>query len=163
MERTKRYFTGVACGRGHVAERYASGGCCQCRAENAHAWRLRHPSENTESMRRQAERPDRKAARLLRAAKERARKHDLPFDITLDDVLPALLRGVCEATGLPFDFRSGNRRMPFVPSIDRIEPVLGYTRGNIQIVVWALNAARGPWGDAVFLQVTDAFKTHRMR
>lgn len=93
---------------------------------------------------------------MLRAARTRAKKKELPFNLELSDVLPALQWGSCDVTGIPFEMATSKGRHPFTPSIDRIESAKGYVRGNIRIVVWALNAMRGDWGDEIMLQVADA-------
>jgi hypothetical protein len=41
----KRYFTGRPCKHGHVAERYATGGCVLCIATNHAVWRRLHPGK----------------------------------------------------------------------------------------------------------------------
>lgn len=54
--------------------------------------------------------------------------------------------GVCEVTGIPFDLDppgENSFRSRFTPSIDRIDPRLGYVTSNVQFVVDAYNSAKG--------------------
>ena len=60
--------------------------------------------------------------------------------ITLEWVEQKLLAGVCEVTGIAFEFeRNGN---PFFPSIDRIDSDKGYTPDNCRAVLWIINTAK---------------------
>lgn len=107
--------------------------------------------------------PRERARWLLRGIRTRCAKFDLPFNLTLDDILPAIARGTCDATGLPFVLSADKGRDPWTPSVDRREPAKGYIKGNVQVVVWALNAARGNWGDEVLFAIVDAMRASRGR
>lgn len=73
-------------------------------------------------------------------------------------MIEAKLRGgVCDATSMAFDMRVGGP-YALTPSLDRIDSMEGYMRMNVQVVVWAFNAARATWGDAVMLAVLEAYK-----
>lgn len=97
---------------------------------------------------------------LYNAARQRAKRKGIPFDLSLDWII-AGLGGVCAATGIPFDLSSsiGNgsgKRSPWAPSLDQISPSQGYTRGNTRLVVWAYNSAKSTWGDADVLKLALA-------
>ncbi len=72
----------------------------------------------------------------------------MDFDLT-KDWIQSRLEGVCELSGMPFDFLAAPRDI-FTPSIDRVNSELGYTQDNCRVIVWALNAAFGTWGEAAF-------------
>jgi len=80
------------------------------------------------------------------AAKLRAKKRGLEFDLKLADLGEPTH---CAASGVEFDltasFRSGNI---FVPSLDRIDPKLGYVRGNVRVVCHGYNLAKHTGTDA---------------
>lgn len=76
---------------------------------------------------------------MLRAATTRATKSGRTITIDLAFVVERLERGVCEVTGLPFDFTSNS---PFVPSLDRRDNAQGYTPENTQVVVLMYNSAK---------------------
>lgn len=99
--------------------------------------------------------PAGRAAHLVAAAKKRARVRHLPFDLAPVDIEPILARGVCERTGIPFQ-RIEHGRSPYSPSIDRILPSKGYVRGNVQVILYALNAAYGFWGEQVLREIVSA-------
>ena len=83
--------------------------------------------------------PHAKAVKMLGIAKHSAKKRGIEFDIRVEDIEQALRDGVCQVTGIAFDFGPCG---PWRPSIDRIDPRKGYTRNNIQIVVWIYNTAK---------------------
>lgn len=67
------------------------------------------------------------ANKLLKEAKYRAKKRNLAFNLTLNDIqVPA----ICPVFHTPLIFRGG----PDAPSIDRIDNSKGYTKDNIIIV-----------------------------
>lgn len=95
---------------------------------------------------------------LLFDAKRRAVKKGVPFSIGDAErarLEGAVAAGVCEVTGLALVKLDGTRN-PYSPSIDRIEPELGYVDGNVRIVAWALNMALGEWGLDVLLRLARA-------
>lgn len=105
------------------------------------------------------------AIQLLVAARSNARVAGREFRIRIDDVLPAFERGVCQRSGIPFTFpdgKSGTRA--FAPSLDRIDNSKGYIPGNVQVVLWMYNRAKGRDRDADVLRMARALvKQHRIR
>ncbi len=73
-------------------------------------------------------------------AKQRARKLGLLFDISPDDcVAPEF----CPILGLRLERNVGGRKpLPSSPSLDRIVPELGYTKGNVQVISQRANAMK---------------------
>lgn len=72
------------------------------------------------------------ARSMLASARKRAKKNGLPFDLELSDIkIPAY----CPVLGIPLvAAASKGAPTPNSPSIDRIKPELGYTKGNILVV-----------------------------
>lgn len=67
---------------------------------------------------------------LLRWAKRRADKYDVPFNLTVDDIdIPA----VCPVLGIPL-FHSEKVASDNSPTLDRIVPEVGYVAGNVIVV-----------------------------
>lgn len=77
-----------------------------------------------------------KAALAMR--RRDAANKGLPYEITLDDLLP--LPEHCPALGLPLDY-SGSRLggADNSPSIDRLNPELGYVKGNVVVLSMKAN------------------------
>lgn len=68
--------------------------------------------------------------RMLSAAKQRARKKQLPFMLTLADI--PQIPETCPVLGIPLK----------VPSLDRIVPSLGYVPGNVRVISCRANTLR---------------------
>ncbi len=99
-----------------------------------------------------------RAAYMLDAVKQRAKKKQRAFDLTIEDLLPQLEAGVCAMSGLSFDMSPtrNNVKRPWSPSVDQIDCRRGYVRGNIRVIVWVLNAALNSWGDEVLNTLVHA-------
>ena len=67
--------------------------------------------------------PERK---LLRAAKDRAKISGVDCTITLDDII---IPARCPILGKPLEAKTR-----YAPSLDRIDPALGYIPGNVWVV-----------------------------
>lgn len=100
---------------------------------------------------------------LVRSARTRARVKDIPFNIEPEDVYELFNNsyGRCQLTGILFEFDDGkerdiNERRPYLPSLDRIKPSIGYTKGNIRLVCSAVNIAMNTWGFEVLLRISAA-------
>lgn len=74
-------------------------------------------------------------------AKERAKKLNIPFDITKDYLkyLWDTQKGLCAISNIPMTYKYNNGRTPTNVSIDQINPHLGYTKDNVQLVCMAVN------------------------
>jgi hypothetical protein len=90
---------------------------------------------------------DKRAQCLVANARTRAKKRGIHFDLdgAVDDIQARIDADRCELTGTPFDLSPGRKFNS--PSIDRIDPKLGYIPGNIRVVCHAMNAAMGDWGE----------------
>jgi len=105
---------------------------------------------------------DRRGRALLAGAKVRSKKKKISCTISVQDIVPALIRGFCEATGMPFEVdlveksNGNNFQHPFAPSIDRIDPELGYDSGNIQVVVRGYNMLKGEGSGYQARQIAQA-------
>lgn len=101
-------------------------------------------------------REQRAATSLVSGAKYRAVKKNLPFDLTKEWVL-SRWTGHCELSGLPFSVRYDSPGPKFYsPSIDRIDPKLGYTQANCRVVLWAVNSLKHDGTDADMYRVAKA-------
>lgn len=123
--------------------------------EKRRKWRTANrPTERFNSWTYYAK-PEKRALRLLRLAEYRAKKFGREIDLDVEFIEEKLRGGVCEATGIPFDFGKNmafKRRSPFAPSIDRIDAQGGYTKDNVRVVVFIHNAACGDWGEQVVVE-----------
>ncbi len=97
-----------------------------------------------------------RASRLYSAARQRAKHYNLEFDLTPDWVLEKIRSGYCEKTGMAFTLeppRKGYFHNPYAPSLDRRDHKNGYTKDNVDVVIWAYNQAKGQWNNKHFERI----------
>lgn len=95
---------------------------------------------------------------LIMEAKRRCSRKRVPFDLDqyITEVEQRIQAGVCELTGMPLNLHNSGVNWDS-PSLDRIEPGLGYVYSNIRVVCFAMNAAMGRWGETVLKQIMTAW------
>lgn len=91
---------------------------------------------------------------LLSSAKRRSHKFE-KFDLDLDFIMDKLSVGICEVTGLKFDFEQHPTcaKNPYSPSIDRIDSKIGYIKSNVRVVIWQYNLMKGELLDSEILEI----------
>lgn len=97
---------------------------------------------------------------MLNGALKRAFARDVPFGISVDEVMrlhAVLETGVCELTGIAFEIGNG-KVGPNSPSLDRIKPELGYVDGNLRVIIFALNSAMGDWGLETLIEMVKRIR-----
>lgn len=72
------------------------------------------------------------------AARKRAKERNLLFDLELSDIVVPLN---CPVLGIPL-FKAGKQLTPNSPSLDRIIPELGYTKGNVAVISHKANSIK---------------------
>jgi len=72
---------------------------------------------------------------LFKRARERARQKNLPFNITIKDIF---IPEECPIMKVPFVTNSR-----YSPSLDKKEPHLGYTKGNVAVISMLANNLKG--------------------
>lgn len=84
------------------------------------------------------------AQHLVWHTRSRAKRKGIPFEIEIDDILPALKAGVCPVFGVPFARLGDTNGVADgkVPSLDQLRPGIGYTRANTRVVSWRANAVK---------------------
>lgn len=115
--------------------------------ERDQAWRVANP-ERARQLYREKDRRWREAnpeKYLLNHCRYRAKKLGREFSLDLEYVRALTAPMVCSVTGLAlrWDWSAGRRRNPLAPSIDRMDNAQGYVHGNVRLVCWAFNCARG--------------------
>jgi hypothetical protein len=107
--------------------------------------------------------PRRFLSEILRNAKKNAKSRNLEFSITLTDLKDLAMAGSgrCALTGIEFEYgisqeaaaSKSRRKRLWAPSIDRIDPDIGYTPANIRIICSAVNIARQEFSDEILLKI----------
>lgn len=78
------------------------------------------------------------AKKLLKDAKQRAKNYSIEFNITLEDII---IPDYCYILGIPL-FSNALHSGPNSPSLDRINPDNGYTKGNVQVISHKANTMK---------------------
>ena len=123
----KRYRSGVPCKNGHLHGRHVSNDeCVECAAENFRGERcLKFKSENLAKV-------------MLKAARIRAARLGLPFEITPADIV---IPKMCPVLGV--ELKCGVGRLgQYSPSLDRLDPSLGYIRTNVTVISFRANSIK---------------------
>lgn len=86
--------------------------------------------------------------RITLAAKARAKKSNMAFDLT-PEWGEENWTGYCSVTGMKF-WKSAGKGGPhtFTATIDRIDNSKGYLQGNCRFVLWCVNSFKGAMTDA---------------
>jgi hypothetical protein len=92
---------------------------------------------------------------LLRTAKARAKRKGIAFDLT-DRWAAARWTGYCEVTGIPMSLAVRMRGGSFSPSIDKIDPKMGYTQKNCRFILYAVNVFKHEGDDDTMFMIAEA-------
>lgn len=95
-------------------------------AEHSRNWRAKN-KERAREIDAKKYQNQRKELKMLQGAKERATKHNLPFNLTVEDIV---IPTHCPVLGIKLE--SGSHRTR--PELDRIIPKLGYVKGNVCVI-----------------------------
>lgn len=79
------------------------------------------------------------ARSLWKDARYRATKKNLPFNIQVSDIV---VPDRCPVFGKPLSVSETGRASEWSPSLDRIVPEMGYTKGNIVVVSHRVNSIK---------------------
>lgn len=89
---------------------------------------------------------------LLALAKQRAKRFGIPFSITEDDIK---IPEKCPALGMVLKHGTGHRKIPESPTLDRIDPKMGYIPGNVVVISNLANAIKS---NADYLQIGEVYR-----
>lgn len=98
-----------------------------------------------------------RARSLLHNARKSSKSKNMECSLTLEHIIQGIESERCPVTGVRFDLGnsyqivSGTKKNPFAPSLDRIDPKLGYTNQNVRIVIWQYNLMKGELSDSQVL------------
>jgi hypothetical protein len=115
---------------------------------------LKYPEKLKLKNRKNATRDRRKSPvrGLLFGARERAKKKGIPCDITRADInVPE----ACPVLGIPLIRSVGKMGTDNSPSLDRVNPCIGYVRGNVVVMSHRANAIKNCGSAAEHRAVAD--------
>lgn len=93
---------------------------------------------------------------MVRAAKARAAKADVPFNITTKDIS---IPHECPVLGIPL-IVGASKASDNSPSLDRVVPQMGYVTGNILVISNRANRIKNDASPTELRQVADFFEHH---
>tara|TARA_S200002703_G_C3644148_1_gene197740 strand:+ start:45 stop:569 length:525 start_codon:yes stop_codon:yes gene_type:complete len=93
---------------------------------------------------------------LLYRAKKRARDKSLPFDLELSDIV---VPEFCPILGVKLEIQEGHSSL-CSPSLDRIVPEKGYTKGNVQVISMRANQIKTDATADEIMAVAKYMKEH---
>jgi hypothetical protein len=102
---------------------------------------------------------------LLKSSFERSKVKNIPFDLT-PEWAANRWTGFCEMTCLPFVLGAGSGvrgPRPYSPTIDKIDPLKGYTIGNCRFIIQAVNALKGSGTDEDVYRIAEALLANRSK
>ncbi len=102
--------------------------------------------------------PRGRAYTLFDSIKQRTKRSGVEFDLTTEWIENYILKGRCQVTGIKFDLKpsiDGKHSNPFAPSIDKINPKRGYVKKNCQVVLHAVNQAKGEMSMREYKKITE--------
>ena len=153
------YFTGKNCPHGHTSKRYTkSSRCVECvllkQKELGNQYAKKSREKNREKNKLKGREDYRKIGKkylylMWARAKKRANEKNVPFDIELSDII---IPTNCPVLGIAFEIsNSGRGPGDNSPSLDRINPKLGYVKGNVEVISFKANRIKSD-ADVIDLQ-----------
>jgi len=92
-------------------------------------------------------------------AKSRAKEKGMPFDLTTRYLI-SILTTHCPVFGTEFVFVGGVVATPQSPSLDRLDPGKGYTKGNVVVISVKANTIKSAYTAEDIAKVADWLKTY---
>lgn len=89
---------------------------------------------------------------MLSLANQRAKRAGIPFSITEQDIT---IGTKCPVLGVPYETGKNHIPHPHAPSLDRIDPALGYVPGNVVVISRMANMIKH---DASFEQIGKVYR-----
>ena len=160
----KQYFTGRPCCAGHVAPRRTDSGscalCCADRAAAKYATGWRQGKENRKEVNDKWNASEKAAASKTKwkekdpkrawavystgAAKARAIKRGLPFDLT-SNFINSITPTHCPVFGTEFKFIYNKQICSESATLDRLRPDKGYVQDNVAVISMKANTIKNAY------------------
>ena len=93
----------------------------------------------------------RKERRLINAARSRAKRKGLPFNLEMGDVI---IPPLCPILGIPLAFAEGQADNNS-PALDKLVPELGYIKGNVAVISYLANRVKSDGTAEEHLKIAD--------
>ena len=141
------YVSAKPCRNGHTTPKHVREGCLECKKAKRLRHKIKHPEKTW-------------AEDIIRQARYRAAKANPPIPHTVDAAyVKSILTDKCPIFGTPFVFRGNKKMVPESPSLDRLDPKLGYVPGNITVISVKANLIKSAYGSEEILKVGEWLKS----
>lgn len=142
-----QYVSEKPCRRGHTTPKHIKDGCLECKKAKRIRHKLKHPEKTW-------------AGDIVRQARYRAAKANPPIPHTINAAyIVSILTDTCPVFGTPFVFKGNKKMLPESPSLDRLDPKLGYVPGNIAVISMKANQIKNAFGSEDILKVGEWLKS----
>ncbi len=116
--------------------------CKVCISSNTRQWQQKlFESSDPEDMKKAT------FYKILQSSKSNAKVKKIPYELNLTTLTNIYNKqeGKCYYTGVPMALRTNDHldRDPSLISLDRLDPVVGYTPENTVLCCWGVNAMKG--------------------
>lgn len=118
-------------------------------------WHKDNPEYNRDYIRRKIGRNP--AKYLLQAARRRALRENILFDLRPEDII---IPTHCPVLGIALKAVGIGGRAENSASLDRIIPALGYVKGNVKVISWRANALKNDGTLAELEAIVAYMKAH---
>lgn len=127
--------------------RQFDGGCGEKKSSRSYCKDCHRKQRNEINDRRFAEDPMLfRCKRMLSRAKTRAKKRGMDFNLTLEDIVELSNQKLCPICKKPLVWKLAAKDQwevnDFSPSLDRIDSHRGYTKDNVWIISYRMNAIK---------------------
>lgn len=95
--------------------------------------------------------------KLLRAAKHRSAKYHIDFDINEGDLIVPDICPICDG---PIKSTSVQGGWKHSPTVDRINPTLGYTKLNVAVICKLCNSTKGSGSAELHRRIAEYIDKH---
>lgn len=117
----KYYFTGKKCPQGHTSKRYSHNGVCyDCVMESNKKWYDKNKTDT-----------EWRKKRLFTSLMNRAISKNIPFNLEYSDIE---WNTTCPVFGTVLQYDSLDGPYDNSASFDKVDPKLGYVKGNVRII-----------------------------
>jgi hypothetical protein len=124
---------------------------------SAKAYVLANPDHYRNAYRQRVLKPEQMVKDTYYAIRRKCKKLDLPFDLTLTDIV---IPKYCPVLGIELRKELTGKPTDYSPSVDRIIPELGYVRGNIAIISYRANRIKNDATLDELERVTEYVRSH---
>ena len=130
--------------------------CKPCLAEYARQWRKKNPGYISSGKVKAYPKEERlllsAISNRITGARQNNKRNNYPFNIDKEYMysLYQQQKGQCAISGITLQI---GKNSPLGLSIDKISPKKGYTKGNVQWLLWAVNRAKGDLDTEEFLDL----------